>query len=245
MGLKTEDWVGIMGSIGTIMEQKRKERMDYLNQPLVKVWNEETGQSEYVRKNNAIGMPTEDPNAAVNDFDSNIESLRILYPGAFDDDANAKVESLRGTVKDAEDVEIATTYFTNLTQPTDDKGITQAQFHTDYVNTNKFIRNLRTDESKKETSVKNYKKSLNKADPNHTVDTGSKAIKGGYDTDLILFSGFEWNPEEDFKKNGSMYGDTYKLAKEKYKNYKEYGIRFKAEKEKKYKIEHEKPVFKY
>ena len=119
MGLNTEDCVGIMGSIGTIMEQKRKERMDYLNQPLVKIWNEDTGQEEYVRKNDAVGMPTDNPNAAADDFDSNMQGLQILYPDAFTPEVLDKWSKIKPTIQDANDVAQATTYFTNLTKTAD------------------------------------------------------------------------------------------------------------------------------
>ena len=56
MGLNTEDWVGIMGSIGKILEHKRLERRQEANQPLVQIWDDTTNSKIYVPRKDALGQ---------------------------------------------------------------------------------------------------------------------------------------------------------------------------------------------
>ena len=244
MGLKTEDWVGIMGSIGTIMEQKRKERMDYLNQPLVKIWNEDTGQEEYVRKNDAVGMPTENPNAAADDFDSNMQGLQILYPDAFTPEVLDKWSKIKPTIQDANDVAQATTYFTNLTK-TADPAFDNTQFFQIYKSNKDKIFKLKTDDATNDKSVTSVKTMLTDLYRNQNPDMDDKDIKNmvneqmdkytkaggghfGSSKTAQLVTVFGWNPAQDWidsenSKDGQTHqGTSFKTAMQAYENYMNY-----------------------
>tara|TARA_Y100001963_G_C6674266_1_gene396620 strand:- start:65 stop:820 length:756 start_codon:yes stop_codon:yes gene_type:complete len=104
MGLKTEDWVGIMGSISEILSHKRQQKQDYLNQPLVQAWNDETGQKEWIRRGDASGMAVDDPNKWQKEYESDLNILAQMYnipEKQKEDYANYKVT-------DAGDLKLAT-----------------------------------------------------------------------------------------------------------------------------------------
>tara|TARA_R100000808_G_C2150015_1_gene158588 strand:+ start:1437 stop:2087 length:651 start_codon:yes stop_codon:yes gene_type:complete len=97
MGLKTEDWIGIMGSIGTIMEARKKDRDARANQPLVQIYDPDSGTMKYVPRSEAVNKSTSQSDAEKYQKEAN-DALELFTSIYTDVDITTEAQNLIGKI---------------------------------------------------------------------------------------------------------------------------------------------------
>lgn len=222
--------------IAEFFKDRKSARQDYLNQPLVEVFDEKTGKMVYKRRSEAVGLPSRESVDYQEKLDSYVEQLDDYYAPQVGDGyelvegsdlhlhlANKNEES--GGVMTQEDYNQAVGYLDNYIETkyaSDDGKMSQREknIHTMVKDKETALLNLNVDS---EQIFGDYKAALIKAKIYDSTDDFlnsplgmemTEIIKGGDVPDLLeLFYVYGYIPHSDEKENDRRIKEAEKAKK--------------------------------